>query len=59
MRSIAAWETIAEATEDPDAAQVTTELRALQREAEAAFPNAWEFHRPGFDGAKRLRWRLY
>ena len=58
VRSIAAWETIAEATGHPDAAQVTTELRALQREAEAAFPNAWKFHRPGFDGSKRLRWHL-
>ena len=59
VRSIAAWEVIAEATGDPDAAHVTTELRALQREAEAAFPKAWKFHRPGFDGPKRLRWRLW
>ena len=59
VRSIAAWETIAAVTGDADATQVTTELRALQREAEAAFPNAWKFHRPGFDGPKRLRWRLW
>ena len=59
VRSIAAWKTIAEVTGDSDAAQVTTELRALQREAEAAFPNAWKFHRPGFDGPKRRRWRLW
>jgi hypothetical protein len=58
VRSIAAWEAIADATADQDAAHVATELRALQREAEAAFPNAWKFHRPGFDGPKRLRWRL-
>ena len=59
VRSIAAWEAIAGATEDPEAAQVAAELRALQREAEAAFPNAWKFHRPGFDGPKRRRWRLW
>ena len=59
VRSIAAWETIAEVTGDADAAQVTTELRALQKEAEAAFPNAWKFHRPGFDGPRRHRWRLW
>ena len=58
IRSIAAWETIAAATGDPDAAHVATELRALQRETEAAFPNVWKFHRPGFDGPKRLRWHL-
>ena len=59
VRSIAAWETIAEVTGDADAAHVTTELRALQRETEAAFPNAWKFYRPGFDGLKRPRWRLW
>ena len=58
VRSIAAWETIAQTTGDADAGQVVTELQALQREAEAAFPNAWKFHRPGFDGPKRRRWRL-
>jgi hypothetical protein len=58
VRSIEAWQAIADATSDPDAAHVATELRALQREAEAAFPNAWKFHRPGFDGPLRRRWRL-
>lgn len=55
-RSITAWDLIAEITGDPDAAQVADELRALQREVESAFPNAWKFHRPGFDGPRKRRW---
>ena len=55
-RSIAAWDVIAKATADPDATQVAVELRALQAEVEKVFPDAWKFHRPGFDGVRRLRW---
>ena len=55
-RSIAAWDVIAEATGDPDAAQIAAELRTLQAEVERAFPNAWKFRRPGFDGVQRWRW---
>ena len=55
-RSIAAWDVIAKTTSHSDAAQVAMELRALQQEVEKMFPNAWKFHRPGFDGMRRLRW---
>jgi len=55
-RSVTAWEAIADATHDPDAGQVVVELRALQREVEQAFPDAWKFRRPGFDGVRRWRW---
>lgn len=52
-RSTTAWDSIADATQDPDAAQVAAELRALQRHVESAFPDARKFRRPGFDA--RLR----
>ena len=59
IRSATAWDVIAGATGDPDAAQVAHELRALQREVEKAFPQAWKFQRPGFDGiVPKRRWRL-
>jgi len=52
-RSTTAWDLIADVTQDPDAAQVAAELRALQRHMESAFPNAWRFRRPGFDASLR------
>jgi hypothetical protein len=59
VRSTTAWDLIAEITGHPDAAQVADELRALQREVESTFPNAWQFQRPGFDdGGRKRRWRL-
>lgn len=48
-RSLNAWDLIAAATGDADAAHVAAELRTLQREVESAFPNARKFQRPGFD----------
>jgi hypothetical protein len=48
-RSIRAWETIATATDDDDAAKVAEELRLLETEVQRTFPDAWKFIRPGFD----------
>jgi hypothetical protein len=48
-RSEAAWRVIAEATDDEMPAMLADELCALRREAEAMFPKAWSFVRPGFD----------
>jgi hypothetical protein len=56
VRSIGAWQVIADATGDPDARQVATELQTLQQEVEKQFPAAWKFRRPGFDGVRRQRW---
>ena len=59
IRSATAWDVIADATGDPDAAQVARELRDLQHEVEKTFPQAWKFQRPGFDGVvPKRRWRL-
>jgi hypothetical protein len=55
-RSIQAWTTIADATADPDAAHVASELQKLRQEVDLLFPNARKFHRPGFDGLRRKRW---
>ncbi len=52
-RSTTAWDLIADATQDPDAAQIAAELRVLQRHLESAFPKAWKFRRPGFDAPLR------
>ena len=56
VRSITAWQVIADATGDPDARHVATELQTLQQEVEKQFPAAWKFRRPGFDGVRRWRW---
>lgn len=48
-RSIEAWDTLAEALDDPDARGVADQLRALQAEVERTFPDASRFIRPGFD----------
>jgi hypothetical protein len=55
VRSIGAWHVIADATSDPDARHVATELHTLQQEVEKRFPDAWKFRRPGFDGVPRQR----
>ena len=49
LRSIHAWDTIADTTRDPDARQVADALRALQAQVQQGFPDAWRFVRPGFD----------
>ena len=49
VRSIKAWDTLADATRDPDARQIADALHRLQREVEHGFPDAWNFVRPGFD----------
>jgi hypothetical protein len=48
-RSIAAWEAIAAATSDADAAAIAHRLRALRVDVERTFPNVRKFVRPGFD----------
>lgn len=48
-RSVSAWNTMAAATADPDAAAIVERLRALRLDVERAFPNAMRFVRPGFD----------
>jgi hypothetical protein len=56
-RSLAACRRVAEATGDPEAAHVTDALAHLREAVEAAFPNARQFVRPGFDdGGRRRRW---
>jgi hypothetical protein len=50
-RSIVAWQVIASATGDPDAAQIAGELQVLQCEVHTVFPDARKFRRPGFDDA--------
>ena len=51
-RSAIAWDKLAQATDDPDAALVAAHLRALRTQVEEAFPKAWAFKRPGFDRGK-------
>jgi hypothetical protein len=48
-RSEAAWRALAEATGDETPAILADQLSGLAREVEAAFPQAYEFIRPGFD----------
>lgn len=48
-RSAAAWAIVAEELNDDAAREMAAELRALEREALRAFPDAWRFKRPGFD----------
>ena len=48
-RSIAAWNTLAAATVDPDAAAIAQRLHGLRLELERTFPDAMKFVRPGFD----------
>jgi hypothetical protein len=48
-RSIEAWDVIARATKDADAAHIAQELGRLRHEVEQGFPNARKFVRPGFD----------
>ena len=50
-RSAAAWEVIAAAAGDEEAARLGGEIRELGREVERVFPHAWKFVRPGFDWA--------
>lgn len=54
-RSIQAWDTLAQATGDPDARQIADALRGLRQEVEQGFPDAWRFMRPGFDVASPSR----
>jgi hypothetical protein len=49
IRSIAAWSSIADATDDSDARYIAEALAALRGEVEVEFPDAWRFVRPGFD----------
>ena len=49
VRSIEAWDRLADATRDPDARQIADALHRLRREVEQGFPDAWKFVRPGFD----------
>lgn len=49
VRSIAAWDVIADATGDADARHIAGHLRALRTTVEQTFPQAWRFVRPGFD----------
>jgi hypothetical protein len=53
QRSEAAWQAIAEATRDPDAAALATDTADLRREVEQMFPDARRFIRPGFDQPHR------
>lgn len=55
VRSIHAWDVLAETSADPDARQVADALRTLRLEVEQSFPDAWKFIRPGFDAATRPR----
>ena len=48
-RSTIAWTRITDATNDPDAAAVLSELHRLRPLVERTFPDAWRFVRPGFD----------
>jgi hypothetical protein len=48
-RSIVAWNTLAAATVDPDAAAIAQRLHSLRSELERTFPDARKFVRPGFD----------
>jgi len=48
-RSASAWDVIAAATGDAEAAHLAAEMRALGGEVQRAFPRAWDFVRPGFD----------
>jgi hypothetical protein len=52
-RSAVAWDTLAKATADPDAADVAGRLRMLQRQVDEEFPQARRFRRPGFDDGRR------
>lgn len=54
-RSLVAWQTLATATGDPEAAQLVDELAALKRAVDEAFPKAQKFIRPGFDDGGRKR----
>jgi hypothetical protein len=49
VRSVEAWEAIAESTGDSEARQVADELALLRQQLESVFPDAWRFVRPGFD----------
>lgn len=48
-RSESAWQTIAQATGDPAAAELASSMSALGKDVEDAFPFARLFIRPGFD----------
>jgi hypothetical protein len=48
-RSAIAWDIVAQATNDADAATIAEQLRNLGQHVRTAFPNAWSFIRPGFD----------
>jgi hypothetical protein len=50
-RSAVAWDVIAAAAGDAEAARLAGEMRELGREVERVFPDAWKFVRPGFDWA--------
>ena len=49
-RSIPAWDNIAAAMVDTDAAAIAERLRILREYVERQFPDARKFVRPGFDG---------
>jgi hypothetical protein len=50
-RSESAWQTIAQATDDPAAAELASAMSYLRDDVEEAFPFARLFKRPGFDDA--------
>jgi hypothetical protein len=54
VRSVDAWDTLADATRDPDARQIADALHRLRREVEQSFPDAWKFVRPGFDAVPQV-----
>jgi hypothetical protein len=48
-RSADAWDTLAEATDDPQVPVLADQLRQLRQDVDQEFPDAWRFIRPGFD----------
>jgi hypothetical protein len=52
-RSTAPWAIAAEELHDDSARAMAVELRAVEREALRAVPDAWRFKRPGFDDPSR------
>ena len=52
-RSIEAWSVLAFASGEDTPACLAAQLTALRVDVERAFPDAWKFCRPGFDGHRR------
>ena len=49
-RSVEAWSVLASISGQHTPACLAAQLTALRAEVERAFPDAWKFCRPGFDG---------